>query len=239
MAAELLRADRLQTGYQRVQVLWGVDISVEEGETVVLLGANGAGKTTLLKALVGLLPAWNGSIAFAGRDITHLRTDLRIHLGIAYMSELGVFPSLTIDENIRVGGHLLPGAELNARARGLYAIFPDLERRRHALASSLSGGQRKMLGIAKALAGKPKLLIMDEPSAGLSPVYVQEVVRALDKSRGHGLSLLVAEQNVKFLDLADRVYTLEGGRVSFQGTVSEMHDNNALYQAYFGLRRSA
>jgi branched-chain amino acid transport system ATP-binding protein len=239
MTTELLQASGLQTGYQRVQILWGVDIGVEEGETVVLLGANGAGKTTLLKLLVGLLPAWTGNIAFAGKDITCLRTDHRIHLGIAYMSEMGVFPSLTIDENIRVGGHMLPAVELNARARELYAIFPDLERRRRAPASSLSGGQRKMLGIAKALAGKPKLLIMDEPSAGLSPAFVQEVFRALDKSREHGLSLLVAEQNIKFLDLADRVYTLDGGRIGFQGTVPEMHANNALYHAYFGLRRPA
>jgi branched-chain amino acid transport system ATP-binding protein len=236
MAFELLRAEGLQTGYQRVQVLWGVDLQLQEGETVVLLGANGAGKTTLLKLLLGLLPVWNGCITFAGEDITSLRTDHRVRHGIAYMSEMGVFPTLSVDENIRIGGHMLPAAELKARVRELYPIFPDLERRRHAAASSLSGGQRKMLGIAKTLAGKPRLLVMDEPSAGLSPLFVREVLQVLNKARAHGLSLLVAEQNVKFLDLADRVYTLDGGRISFSGTVAEMHANNALHRAYFGLR---
>ena len=236
MGSELLRAKGLQTGYQRVQVLWGVDLSLPEGETAVLLGANGAGKTTLLKLLLGLLPAWAGSLTFAGKDITCLRTDHRVRRGIAYMSEMGVFPTLTVDENIRIGGHMLPAAELNARVRELYPIFPDLERRRRTAAGSLSGGQRKMLGIAKTLAGKPRLLVMDEPSAGLSPLFVREVLQVLKQARGNGLSLLVAEQNVKFLDLADHVYTLDGGRISFSGTVAEMHANNALHRAYFGLR---
>ena len=236
MSTELLKAKSLETGYQRVQVLWRASLAVHEGETVVLLGANGAGKTTLLKVLIGLLPAWQGEICFAGESITHLRTDRRVRRGIGFMSEVGVFPGLTIDENIRIGGHSLPSAALKSRVQELYAIFPELERRRRSLASSLSGGQRKMLGIAKALAGRPRLLIMDEPSAGLSPLLVQDVIRVLDKARGHGLSLLIAEQNVKFLDLADRVCTLEGGVVGFSGTVADLHANDTLYRAYFGLK---
>lgn len=236
MSTELLQAESLETGYQRVQVLWRASLAVREGETLVLLGANGAGKTTLLKVLIGLLPAWQGEIHFAGERITHLRTDRRVRRGIAFMSEMGVFPSLTIEENIRIGGHTLSAAALRSRVQDLYSIFPELERRRHSLASSLSGGQRKMLAIAKALAGKPRLLIMDEPSAGLSPLLVQDVIRVLDKARGQGLSLLIAEQNIKFLDLADRVCTLEGGMVGFAGTVAELHANDALYRAYFGLK---
>jgi branched-chain amino acid transport system ATP-binding protein len=236
MSTELLQAELLQTGYHRVQVLWRATLAVHEGETLVLLGANGAGKTTLLKVLIGLLPAWEGEIRFAGETITHLRTDRRVRRGIAFMSEMGVFPGLTIDENIRIGGHALSAGALKSRVTELYGIFPELERRRRSLASSLSGGQRKMLAMAKALAGKPRLLIMDEPSAGLSPLLVQEVIQVLDKARGQGLTLLIAEQNIKFLDLADRVCTLEGGVVGFTGTVAELHANDALYRAYFGLK---
>ena len=235
MSTELLQAESLETGYQRVQVLWRASLAVREGETLVLLGANGAGKTTLLKVLIGLLPAWKGEVRFGGESITHLRIDRRVRRGIAFMSEMGVFPDLSIDENIRIGGHLLARAELSSRVQELYAIFAELERRRHSLASSLSGGQRKMLAIAKALAGRPRLLIMDEPSAGLSPLMVRDVFRILEKARGQGISLLIAEQNVKVLDFADRVCTLERGVVGFTGTVAELNANDALHRAYFGL----
>lgn len=234
--AALLRISALDTGYEQLQVLWGVALEVAERETVVLLGANGAGKTTLLKTLLGLLPAWRGRIEFGGVDLTALRTDRRVRHGIAYMSEIAVFAGLSIEENIRIGGQFLSKDALRVRAEELYALFPILRERRRAAASSLSGGQRKMLGIAKALAGRPRLLVMDEPSAGLSPILVKEVVATLRRLRDAGQSLLIAEQNAKFLQLADRVYTLEGGRVGFCGTVAAMHENDALRRAYFGLR---
>ncbi len=236
MAAELLAAEALEAGYGRVQVLWGAGLAVAEGETVVLLGANGAGKTTLLKVIMGLLPAWRGTIRFAGSDIIHLRTDRRVRAGIAYMSETGCFPGLSVEENLRIGGQFMAQAALKARLAELYALFPALAERKKALASSLSGGQRKMLGIAKALAGNPRLAVMDEPSAGLSPLFVKEVIRVLGEFSTSGLSLLIAEQNVKFLELAHRVYTLEGGRIGFAGSVAALHENDALRRAYFGLR---
>ncbi len=232
----LLEVSGLASGYGRVQALWGVDLHMRERETVVLLGANGAGKTTLLKTLLGLVPAWQGEIRFAGRDITALRADLRIRQGVAAMSETSGFPGLTIDENIRIGAHGLTGLERRTRIESLYAIFPALAERRRTPASSLSGGQRKMLGIAKALAGNPRLVIMDEPSAGLSPLFVKEVIRVLREFRGQGLALLIAEQNVKFLELAERVYTLDGGRIGFSGSVAEMSANDAVRRAYFGLK---
>ena len=203
----------------------------------MLLGANGAGKTTLLQALVGLMPAWRGSVRLGGTDITGPRTDRRVRLGLSYMSELGVFPGLTIEENLRIGGQFVDRATLRARMDELFGVFPDLAERKRSLASSLSGGQRKMLGIAKALAAGPKLLVMDEPSAGLSPLFVQQVIAVLEKFRagGQGLAMLIAEQNVAFLDLADRVYTLEGGRIRFEGTVEQLHADDALHRAYFGL----
>jgi len=242
MAETLLHAAGLTSGYGKVQVLWGVDLDVAAHETVVLLGPNGAGKTTLLKVLLGLMPAWQGQVRLGTEDITRLRTDHRVRRGIAYMSELGVFLGLTIAENIRIGGQFATRDVLHARIEELYGVFPDLAERKRALAGSLSGGQRKMLGIAKALAAGPRLLVMDEPSAGLSPLFVEQVIAVLRRFRAqgadaasNGLSLLIAEQNVAFLDLADRVLTLEGGRIGFRGTVEALHADDALRRAYFGL----
>jgi branched-chain amino acid transport system ATP-binding protein len=235
MAAELLRIDAVETGYGKLQVLWGASLAVETGETLVLLGPNGAGKTTLLKSVIGLLPCWRGGLSWRGEDVTGLRTDRRVRAGIAYMSEIGCFPALTVDENIRIGGQFLPRGELRARIDELYQRFPALAPRRSALAGSLSGGQRKMLGIAKALAGRPQLLLMDEPSAGLSPRLVGEVIELLRDLAGHGLSLLIAEQNVNFLEIASRVATLEGGRVGFTGSVAELKADDGLRRAYFSV----
>lgn len=231
----LLEVEALETGYGRLQVLWGLDMAVEEGESVLLLGANGAGKTTLLRAIVGLLPAWRGHIGYAGGDITRLRPDQRTRLGIAFMSELGVFPTLTIMENLRIGAYFLTRADARARTAELFELFPALAQKRRDLAASLSGGQRKMLGVAKALMSRPRLLVMDEPSSGLAPVFVKEVVEALKKVHGEGMSLLIAEQNTSFLPLADRGYVLEGGRIAFSGREEELRDSKTMQQAYFGI----
>jgi branched-chain amino acid transport system ATP-binding protein len=232
----LLEVKGLTAGYGQIQVLWGVDLSVRQNESIVLLGANGAGKTTLLKTLMGLIEARAGNIRFDGADITQLRTDRRVRRGIVYMSDTSGFPDLTVEENLAVGAQLLPRSELQQVTNEVYAIFPILAERRRALAGSLSGGQRKMLGVAKALAAKPRLLVMDEPSSGLSPLFVKEVVRTLAQLREKHLALLVAEQNVRFLNLADQVYTLDNGRIGFTGTVAMMHENDALRRAYFGLK---
>src|SRR6201981_3057606 len=232
----LLDAKRIEAGYGTMQVLWGVDLDVRAGETVLLLGANGAGKTTFLKSLGGLVQARTGTIRLGGEDITRMRSSDRMRRGMTYMSELAVFPDLTIAENIRIGAQALGHANPGARADELYGLFPVLRVSRRNPASSLSGGQRKMLGIAKALAAEPRLLVMDEPSAGLSPLFVKEVIRILSDLRGKGLALLIAEQNIGFLEVATRVFVLEGGRIRFSGTVAEMTDNEALRRSYFGLK---
>jgi branched-chain amino acid transport system ATP-binding protein len=232
----LLEVAGVTAGYRRMQVLWGVDLVVGDGESVVLLGANGAGKTTLLKTIMGLIEAWEGRIDFAGEDITALRTDQRVRRGIVFMSETSGFPGLTIEENILIGAQFLPKGQTHERMDELYAVFPTLSERRRAAAGSLSGGQRKMLGIAKALVGNPRLLVMDEPSSGLSPRYVKDVIGVLAQFRAKRLALLIAEQNVKFLTLADRVYTLDNGRTEFSGAVAAMEQNDALRKAYFGLK---
>jgi branched-chain amino acid transport system ATP-binding protein len=232
----LLALAGITAGYRRLQVLWGVDLCVNENESVVLLGANGAGKTTLLKTIMSLVEPWDGRIDFAGEDITRLRTDQQVRRGIVFMSETSGFPGLSIEENILIGAQFVARAQARRRMAELFGLFPALAERRRALTGSLSGGQRKMLGVAKALAGNPRLVVMDEPSAGLSPRYVKEVIAVLAQFRSQTLALLIAEQNVKFLALADRVYTLEGGRIGFSGTVAAMQENDALRRAYFGLK---
>jgi branched-chain amino acid transport system ATP-binding protein len=235
-ASGLLTASGVQAGYGTMQVLWGIDLDVGAGETVLLLGANGAGKTTFLKSLVGLLETRHGTIKLGGEDITRMRSSDRMRRGMTYMSELGVFPDLTIEENIRIGAQALGHADPAGRMEELYRLFPVLREKRRALASSLSGGQRKMLGIAKALSAEPRLLVMDEPSAGLSPLFVKEVIRVLSGLQGRGLALLIAEQNIGFLEVATRVFVLEGGHIRFSGTVAEMSGNEELHRAYFGLK---
>jgi branched-chain amino acid transport system ATP-binding protein len=233
---KLLDATGVDAGYGTMQVLWDVDLDVRAGETVLLLGANGAGKTTFLKSLVGLIDARHGSIRLGGEDITRMRSSDRMRRGMTYMSELAVFPDLSIEENIRIGAQALGHADPGSRVDELYGLFPALREKRRNPASSLSGGQRKMLGIAKALAAEPKLLVMDEPSAGLSPLFVKEVIRILSGLQGRGLALLIAEQNIGFLEVATRVFVLEGGRIRFSGTVAEMSGNEDLHRAYFGLK---
>ncbi len=234
-AEPLLAARGIESGYGKVQVLWGADLLVGARQCVVLLGPNGAGKTTFLKVLLGLLPAWRGEAHFAGENITLWPSDRRVRRGMAYMSEIGVFTALSIADNLAIGGQFSPPATLRRQIDALYAAFPDLAARRSAAAGSLSGGQRKMLGIAKALAGSPRLLVMDEPSAGLSPLFVGEVIAILRQFHRDGLALLIAEQNVKFLDLAEHVITLEGGRTGFSGSVAALTADDALHRAYFGL----
>lgn len=231
----LLELSNVASGYGVMQILWDIGLTVDHGETVLLLGANSAGKTTLLRTIIGLLPCWHGEIRFEGAPLQTLKPAARIRRGIAFMSELGVFPDLTIAENIRLGGYFLAGAEVKRRAERLFALFPDLAHRRGELAASLSGGQRKMLGMAKALVSEPKLLLMDEPSSGLAPVFVKQVIEALKTAIQRGSALLIAEQNVAFLQLADRGFLIEGGHVRLSGTRAELIANDAVKAAYFGL----
>ncbi|HUN98036.1 MAG TPA: ABC transporter ATP-binding protein [Bradyrhizobium sp.] len=231
----LLRVAGIESGYGDVQILWGIDLDVAAGETVLLLGANGVGKTTILRTIIGLLPCWSGKILFDGEPLQTLKPSERIRRGICYMSELGVFPDLSIAENIGLGGYFLSAAEARRRSERLFALFPDLAERQRAVAASLSGGQRKMLAIAKALVGEPRLLLMDEPSAGLAPVFVRQVIETLKTIMTRGTALLIAEQNVTFLTIADRGVLVEGGRVRLSGTRSDLEKNDRVRESYFGL----
>jgi branched-chain amino acid transport system ATP-binding protein len=231
----LLSLSGVCSGYGQLQILWGIDLDISAGETVILLGANSAGKTTLLRTIIGLLPAWQGTITFEGEALQTLPPDQRIRRGIAFMSELGVFPTLSIEENIRLGGYFLSTAEVKHRSARLFEMFPDLAKKRRDQAGSLSGGQRKMLGIAKVLVSEPKLLLMDEPSSGLAPVFVKQVIDVLQTAIKSGTALLIAEQNVAFLALADRGTLVDNGRVKLSGTRAELESSDAVREAYFGL----
>ena len=232
----LLNISNIETGYGLVKVLWGVNLNINAGECTVLLGVNGAGKTTLLKTIVGLIKSWEGKIEFDSKDITKLRPNLRISLGISYMSELAIFPNLTIDENLKLGGYFQSEKKNLSQMERMYEHFPDLKKYRHKMAGSLSGGQRKMLGVAKTFMSNPKLVIMDEPSSGLSPKFVKEVIKVLNIfHETEKTAMLIAEQNVSFLDIAEKVYVMDKGKITFGGSVEELKSNNALNEAYFGI----
>lgn len=235
MADYALELRGVNSGYGNLPILWDIDLRVEESVTMVVLGANGAGKSTLLKTIVGILPATSGTIFVAGRPVEHLRVDQRIGLEMSYMSEQGIFPSLTIEENLQLGCYLVDKSTMAGRIDEVYTYFPELKERRRTIAGSLSGGQRKMVGVAKALVSDPRLLIMDEPSSGLSPFFVKELVARLKEIKDQHRTLLVAEQNVSFLEIADSACVIEGGRIQFTGSVQEFEADEQLRNAFFGL----
>ncbi len=234
-AGVLLELRGIGAGYGSMQVLWDIDLSVGEGEHVVILGANGAGKSTLLRVALGLLPLMRGTIRLRGEDVSGLRTDRRVAQGIGFMTEVGVFPELSVRENLLLGAYRLGRRQAQANLERTYEGFPLLAKFRSRSAGSLSGGQRKLVGVAKVLMGDPSLIVMDEPSSGLSPVAVQEVLDVLRRIERSAAALLIAEQNTAFLDLAQRAVVIEGGRNRFDGTVAQLRDDAALTRAYFGI----
>lgn len=235
-----LEVRKVSTGYGSIQALWEVDLECPAGQAVVLLGPNGAGKSTLLRTIMGVQPLWAGDVVYRGESIAAWPTDRRIGAAIAYVSETGIFPSLSVDDNLRVGGAGLTRGEVRSALARTYERFPLLAERRRSAAGNLSGGQRKLLGLAKALFRRPSLLVMDEPSAGLSPLLVNELVETLAAVRStEGLTLLLAEQNAKVLELADRVAILSGGRRGFDGTVEQYRAQTDIAEQFFGLHPTA
>lgn len=233
---DLLKVEALEAGYGLIKVLWGSSLAVKENQSVVLLGVNGAGKTTLLKTIVGLLKAWKGQIVFDGRDITRMKPNARIAGGIGYMSELAIFPNLTVEENLQLGGYFQADRDNRVRADRMYQYFPDLKQYKSKMGGSLSGGQRKMLGVAKTLMSHPKLVIMDEPSSGLSPKFVKKVIEVLRLlHEEEKVSMLIAEQNVSFLDFAEQIYILDKGQITFDGNVEALKENDTIRETYFGI----
>lgn len=233
----LLRVESVDVFYGVIQALHGVSLEVAAGEIVTLIGANGAGKTTTLLTISGLLRPARGRIVFDGRDITPLPPHERVALGIAQVPEgRRVFANLTVLENLELGAYLRRDKDgVRRDLDWVFGIFPRLAERKNQLAGTLSGGEQQMLAIGRALLAAPRLLLMDEPSLGLSPVLVQEIFRVIRTIRERGVTILLVEQNAHMaLRVADRGYVLETGRIVLHGRASELLANEAVRKAYLG-----
>src|ERR1700736_1819283 len=227
----MLEIDNLSAAYGSFQALFGVSLRVAAGEAVGVIGPNGAGKTTLMRVISGLLPGRAGKLAFEGRSLTGVPAYRVVARGIAHVPEnRRLFPKLTVEENLRIGAYLPQARKHFAERLGwVYELFPRLAERSRQLAGTMSGGEQQMCAIARALMSKPKLLLLDEPSAGLAPLVVQQVFDLVRKIAEEGYTVLIVEQNVQqVLDLVDRAYLLEVGRIALAGTAVELKQSDVI-----------
>jgi branched-chain amino acid transport system ATP-binding protein len=233
----VLEVENLRSAYGRIEVLKGVSLEVRTGEVVALVGANGAGKTTLLRALSGVQPITSGEIRFKGQRIDRLPPHQRVELGITQSPEgRQVFGPLSVEDNLRLGAYRRRDREIEQDRDRVFAMFPILAEKRRLLAGGLSGGQQQMLAIGRALMGRPKLLLLDEPSLGLSPLLVDQILDAIVSLRKDGITVLLVEQNASAaLGIADRGYVLETGKVAYSGTGSSLLADPQVKAAYLGI----
>lgn len=233
----LLEVRDLESCYGRIQALKGISLEVFKGELVALVGANGAGKTTFLRTLSGIQPMSAGQIRFAGRDLSRVRADRRVKAGICHSPEgRQVFGPLSIEDNLRLGAYLRPAGQVDEDLERVYGMFPVLREKRRLPAGTLSGGQQQMLAISRALMGRPRLLLLDEPSMGLAPLLVEEVFNVIRTLKAQGITILLVEQNAfAALGIADRAYVLETGNIVLSGTGQDMIRNEQVRAAYLGM----
>ncbi len=235
--AAILTVERMVAGYEPgLPIVNGASIHAARGEIVALLGPNGAGKSTLIKAVAGLAPLTSGEVRFDGKDLTRMPAHLRIREGLAFAPQTeNVFARMTVDDNLRLAAGFLPSARRALRIAAMYEAFPDLARQRGLLAGRLSGGQRQMLAIARALLAEPKALMLDEPSAGLSPKFVEIVFAKLADIRNSGVTIVLVEQNTRAaLALADRAYVLVQGCNRHEGEARALRDDPTIAALYLG-----
>ena len=233
----MLKLDNVHTFYGQIEALKGVSLEVHPGEIVTLIGANGAGKSTLLLTICGSPHAARGSVTFEGQDITHKPTHVIMQCGLALVPEgRRIFPSLTVRENLQMGGFIADKARLDTDLERVFALFPRLKERRDQRGGTLSGGEQQMLAIGRGLMAEPKLLILDEPSLGLSPLLVEELFALIARIRAEGVAILLVEQNVvQSLDVADRTYILADGAFVMSGAAATIANDPELKRAYLGL----
>jgi branched-chain amino acid transport system ATP-binding protein len=230
----LFSARAVETGYGDLQVLSGVDLDVREDEIVLVFGPNGAGKSTLMRALFGQLPLWAGTVEMAGESLAGLEPNEMVPRGLAFVPQTeNVFPNLTVAENLDVG--TIHAASPDARRRAMFELFPRLAERRGQQAATLSGGERQMLGMARALVPDPDVLLIDEPSAGLAPQLIERTFEHVDRVRGAGTAVLMVEQNVTAaLAVADRGYVLDQGANRFEGDAATIRASDRVRDLYLG-----
>ncbi len=234
----LLQVENLSVHYDGMQALFGVDLHVDEGEIVSILGANGAGKSTFINAVSGMRALSSGEVRFAGARVTGMPAHERVPLGIGQVPEgRRLFPMMTVEENLLLGATPRNARQQRERTlREMYAFLPRLQERRKQIAKTLSGGEQQMVAIARALMSQPRLLMLDEPSLGLSPILVKELFAIIDHISQRGVTVLLVEQNVKqTLEIVDRSYVLENGHVTMEGTGADLLRNDHVKKAFLGM----
>jgi len=234
----LLQVADITVRYSGLAVLHGISVEVNEGETVCVVGANGAGKSTLLRAIMGTQRVLAGRILFRDKEIQNLKTEQIVREGIIYVpEERMLFRPLSVEENLELGGYILPDRDaVNEGLDFVYTLFPRLKERRDQAASTLSGGEQQMLAIGRGLISKPRVLMLDEPSLGLAPLLVDEVLDTVRRLKEEGMTILLVEQNVReALDLADRGYVIQTGRIVAQGTGEELLESDMFRTAFLGI----
>jgi branched-chain amino acid transport system ATP-binding protein len=234
----MLSLAAVSAGYGSFRALFDVSLEVPRGEAVGVIGPNGAGKTTLMRVISGLVPLTGGAMTFEGRSVGGLPAHRMVEQGIAHVPEnRRLFARLTVEDNLRIGAFIPQArARFAVELERVYQLFPRLKDRREQLAGTLSGGEQQMCAIGRALMSRPKLLLMDEPSAGLAPLVVQQVFELVQRIRAEGLTVLIGEQNVpQVLDVVDRAYLLEVGSIKLKGTSAELKDNDFIRRSYMGI----
>jgi branched-chain amino acid transport system ATP-binding protein len=226
----------LNGGYGAVQILYDIDLYVDEGEFVTIIGPNGCGKSTFIKTIFGIASHYSGSILHNNDEVSGWRTDQLVNRGIAYVPQVdNVFPSLTLYENLQMGGTHLSASILNNRIERALRMFPDLKNRVYDLAASLSGGERQMLAISRALISNPKFLLLDEPTAALSPLYQKQIIDRIDALREEGITVLIVEQNARLsLARSDRGYIFAGGKVVHSGDAQHILTDPEIGEYFLG-----
>ncbi len=233
----LLEVKGLEVYYGVIQALKGIDFEVNEGEIVTLIGANGAGKTTTMQSVIGLIPPKAGTVSFEGKDITHLHCHKIVSLGMSQVPEgRRIFQELTVYQNLLMGAYIQKDKKaIKEDIKKIYERFPRLEERKNQIAGTLSGGEQQMLAMGRALMSRPKLLMLDEPSMGLSPLLVDEVFTIIKDLNKEGTTVLLVEQNAgKSLAISDRAYVLENGKIVLSGTGEELLQSEEVKKAYLG-----
>lgn len=233
----MLEIKDLEVYYGMIQAIKGVSFDVNEGEVIALIGANGAGKTTILHTITGLLNAKKGSVWFEGKDITRIPAHKIVSMGMAHVPEgRRVFANLTVLQNLKMGAYTRKDKnEIDQTLENIYKRFPRLKERQNQLAGTLSGGEQQMLAMGRALMSHPKIILMDEPSMGLSPIFVNEIFDIIKSVSASGTTVLLVEQNAKkALSIADRSYVLETGKIVLSGKASDLLNNDSIKKAYLG-----